>query len=445
MKKFFVSLLLAVALFAFAAEATFSIGTKLAFTGSVRFELKAYPKGVDATGSYSLDAAVSIPLSPKSVTAAGAEFGLNYGFGAGTSIPVSFSLKSIYFETDFFKAKWYNYLIMVSDFFTGKDYDTDSFVGSFANDFSDVLELKFPNIVDVYFVDKKSEGQVSWFSDMVLLKRAIDPFTIILGLYNTGDTSAYEFGAHVAGEVNFGFFKPTLRLFGGMVEDAGNMVPAYEFRLTGSLALIPNVLTVEPTILFTDKLAKLDYKSTNVSDGKYVQARVTFTDKWGVVIPKFVVTTKYDFTTEKVSIPLDEASIAADFGGMFALFAKVTNADIMVPTNTYKLYSEAKLAINPVILSGKASWNDLTKLDQFAYINAKASVNLTPLYIEGNLGWIQNANGYNVFAKYNLSQNVSLEGFYGTIKDNNSNGVYDTGDYLPDPDWNVKLVYNAKF
>lgn len=444
MKKVLVSLLLVVAFFVFAAEATFSIGTKLTFTGSVKFELVAYPKGVDAAGDFTLDATVRIPLSPTSVTAAGAEFSLSYAFGT-TSIPVTFSLKTISFETDFFKAKWYNYLITVSDFFTGYDYTNSTFVGAFSNDFSDVLELKFPNIVDVYFVDKKSEGQTSWFSDMVLLKRVIDPFTIILGLYNTGDSATHEFGAHVAGKVDFGFFKPTLRLFGGMVEDGAGMAPAYEFKLTDSIAVIPNVLTVEPTILFTDKLAKLDYKSTNVTDGRYVQAKVTLTDKWGVITPKFVVTPKYDFTTEKLSMPLNEASIAADFGGLFALFAKVTNADIMVPTNKYTLYSEAKLAISPVTLSGKAYWGDLASLNQFDYINAKAIVQLTPLYIEGNLGWIQNASGYNVFAKYDLTQNVYLQGFYGTIKDSNGDGVYGAGEYLTEPDWNFKLVYSARF
>ncbi|MEN3043082.1 MAG: hypothetical protein ABDH59_07310, partial [Fervidobacterium sp.] len=204
MKRFLVSLLLVLALFVFAGEATFSQGTKISFSGTATFQLVVDKNGVDIIGSAPLDASVSLSLSPTSVTSAGVTFGLTYGYPtAGTSVAVNFSLRTISFKTPYFDALYNVSRTFVSDYFTGRVYNADGSVADWAagfkTDFADSLKVTLPAVagLELYYLDKGTEGNATWFSDMVLVKYPIAGFTFVGGIYNTGNTSTHEFGAEV--------------------------------------------------------------------------------------------------------------------------------------------------------------------------------------------------------------------------------------------------------
>ncbi|MCX7653549.1 MAG: hypothetical protein N2Z58_02580 [Fervidobacterium sp.] len=449
MKKFLVSLLLVLALFVFAGEATFSQGTKISFSGTATFELVVDSKGIDISGTAPLDATVSLSLSPTSVTSAGVTFGLTYGYpSSGTSIGVNFSLRTISFKTPYFDALYSVPKIFVSDYFTGRIYNADGTVtwtgSAFNADFSDTLKLTFPTIagLEVYYIDRKDPepSNDAYFSDMVLVKYPIAGFNVVGGIYRTSTLpTTHEFGAEVKGKLDLGFFKPDLTVFGGMVAGASGMETAYDFILSGSLTPVAG-LEIKPTVKFAENITELDYMSNNILGDKYVQAAVTYSQAFGPVTPKVKVTPKYNFSSSKLTLPLDELSVKAVFAPI-TLYVKTNNSDVLDNTKKYELYAQGDLAVEMFSLTAKAFWKDVTTLNVFDYIHVQATAKVDVLTLTGNYRMTTTKNGYNVSASYQLTSNVRLTGFFGTLTGDDSAGWT----FLTEPTWNAKLVYSVKF
>jgi len=428
----------------FAAEKPFTLGPNVTYTGTVNFTLGVDANGIDISGALA-NVEASLTLAPTSDTQAGATFSITYTPFGG----VTLTLKSITFSTPYFGAFYSTDKQFVSDYFTGLVYNPDGTTpwATSMGDFEDSLKLTLPAVpgLEVYYLDKTSEGAATWFSDMVLVKYPVAGFTIVGGAYNTGNTTTHEFGAEVKGALDLGVFKPNLTVFGGMVDGGTKMVTAYDVILSGSLSPVAG-LTLAPTFKFAENLDKLDYKSSNIANGKYVSLDATYTTTFAPVTLTAKVTPKVDFATATptTTLPLDELSANIALSPV-TFYVETTNANLLA-NNPFTLYAKASYADAMLSAAVDASWADMTQLATYTYIHGAATIKATPeitLYSDVHKK-IASTNdfGYNVRAAYAITPNVTLTGFYGTLTtdSNNAYTVINT-----DPTWNVTLTYTASF
>ncbi|PHJ13176.1 hypothetical protein IM41_06360 [Fervidobacterium sp. SC_NGM5_G05] len=444
MKKLLVVLTVALMVVSiFAAEKTFTLGP-VTYTGTVYFELAVTKDGVDILGQLK-DVKASLAVDPKSDTQAGAKFSISYStIGAAPTL----ALESISFTTPYFGAYYSTDKQFVSDYFTGKDYNVTGtpFKDPFKSDFEDSLKLTFPAVagLEVYYLDKNSERTDSWFSDMLLAKYAVADWTIVGGTYNTGNTDKYEFGAAVNGSISLGVATPTVQAFAGMVQDATEMKMAYDFKLSATYKPVA-FLTLAPEVKFAEKLDKLEYRSTNIENGKYVQLGVTYEQTFAPVTLKAQVTPKYDFAAEKTTLKLNELSAKVAVTPV-TVFVKTTNDDLLDNTKKYTLYVQGDFAAEQFGLTAKAEWADVTQFENYKYIHVTANANVVKdLTLTGNFRMVTTGEvkqAYNVSASYGLASNVNLSAFFGTLTTNDSGKTWS---FLKDPTWNVKLTYKASF
>jgi hypothetical protein len=425
----------------FAAEKPFTLGPNVTYTGKVNFTLGVDANGIDISGALSVDSAF-LAFGPTSDTQAGATFSIAYTPFGG----VTLTLKSITFSTPYFGAFYSTGKQFVSDYFTGMDYANNTWAAAMA-DFQDSLKLTLPAVpgLEVYYLDKVNEGTATWFSDMVLVKYPVAGFTIVGGTYNTGNTTTHEFGAEVKGALDFGIFKPNLTVFGGMVDGGTGMVTAYDVILSGSLSPVTG-LTLAPTFKFAENLDKLDYKSTNIANGKYISLGVTYTTTFAPVTLTAKVTPKVDFATATptTTLPLNELSANIALSPV-TFYVKTTNTNLLT-NNPFTLYAKASYADAMLSAAVDASWADMTQLATYTYIHGAVTIKATPeLTLYSDVHKIiasTNDFGYNVRAAYAITPNVKLTGFYGTLT-TDANGAYTV--INTDPTWNVKLTYTASF
>ncbi|QAV33516.1 hypothetical protein SAMN04488510_12213 [Fervidobacterium changbaicum] len=437
-----VALLVVVSMFA--AEKPFTLGPNVTYTGTVNFSLVVTKDGVDIDGSLT-NVKASLAFGPTSDTQAGATFSITYvPFGG-----VNLTLKSITFSTPYFAAFYSTDKQFVSDYFTGLVYKPDgttSWADAMA-DFKDSLKLTLPAVpgLEVYYLDKTSEGNATWFSDMVLVKYPVAGFTIVGGTYNTGNTTTHEFGAGVKGALDFGIFKPNLTVFGGMVDGGKGMVTAYDVILSGSLSPVTG-LTLAPIFKFAENLDKLDYKSTKIENGKYISLGVTYTTTFAPVTLTAKVTPKVDFASARptTTLPLNELSANIALSPV-TFYVKTTNTNLLT-NNPFTLYAKASYADAMLSAAVDASWADMTQLATYTYIHGAVTIKATPeLTLCSDVHKIiasTNDFGYNVRAAYAITPNVKLTGSYGTLT-TDSNDAYTV--INTDPTWNVKLTYTASF
>ncbi|MGC9772606.1 hypothetical protein [Fervidobacterium islandicum] len=435
-----VALLVVVSMFA--AEKPFTLGPNVTYTGTVNFSLVVTKDGVDIDGSLT-NVKASLAFGPTSDTQAGATFSITYvPFGG-----VNLTLKSITFSTPYFGAFYSTDKQFVSDYFTGMDYANNKWAASMT-DFQDSLKFTLPAVpgLEVYYLDKTSEGNATWFSDMVLVKYPVAGFTIVGGTYNTGNTTTHEFGAEVKGALDFGIFKPNLTVFGGMVDGGTGMVTAYDVILSGSLSPVTG-LTLAPTFKFAENLDKLDYKSTNIANGKYISLGVTYTTTFAPVTLTAKVTPKVDFAsaTPTTTLPLNELSANIALSPV-TFYVKTTNTNLLT-NNPFTLYAKASYADAMLSAAVDASWADMTQLATYTYIHGAVTIKATPeLTLCSDVHKIiasTNDFGYNVRAEYAITPNVKLTGFYGTLTTDPDTGAYKV--INEDPTWSVKLTYTASF
>lgn len=441
MKKFLAMLtvvLMVVSIFAVEKPVTFS----LSYTGTVNFTLEANKDGINIYGSLS-ETSFSLVITPNSDTQAGAAFYISYDLA---NLKATLKLNSITFSTPYFGALYSTGKMFVSDYFTGKDYDaTDKpFKDPFKSDFADSLKLTFPAVagLEVYYLDKGAEGTNAWFSDMLLAKYAVAGWTIVGGTYNTGNTDKYEFGAAVNGSISLGVATPTVQAFAGLVEN-GTMVPAYDFVLSTSYSPVA-VLTLTPTVKVAENLDKLEYRSTNISNGKYVQLGVKYTQTFAPVTLTAIVTPKYDFLATTTTLKLNELSAKIDVAPV-SLLVKTTNVDVLNASNKYTLYVQGDFKAEQFGLTAKAEWADVTQFATYTYVHVTANTKVDALTLTGNFRMVTTGTvkqAYNVSASYGLAPNVTLSAFYGTLT-KDTDGNYTAMN--TDPTWNVALTYSAKF
>lgn len=445
MKKlltFLVALFVVVSVFA--AEKPFTLGPNVKYTGTVSFSLGVTENGVDISGAL-VNVNASLPFGPTSDTQAGATFGITYTPFGG----VSLTLSSITFSTPYFGAFYSTDKQFVSDYFTGRVYNPDGTTPwtTAMEDFADSLKLTLPAVagLEVYYLDKTSEGTATWFSDMVLVKYTVADWTIVGGTYNTGDTTTHEFGAEVRGALDLGILKPNLTVFGGMVEDATEMIAAFDVNFSGSLEPVKG-LTLAPTFKFAENLDKLEYRSSNIANEKYFSLGVTYTTTFAPVTFTAQVTPKVNFATATptTTLPLDELSAQVAVAPV-TFYVKTTNADLLTE-NPFTLYVKASYADAMINASVAASWADVTEFATYTYIHGTVSIKATPevtLYSDvRKIIATENDFGYNVRATYSITPNVNLTGFYGTLT-KDAYGAYTV--INPEPTWNVNLTYTASF
>ncbi|AMW33467.1 hypothetical protein NA23_09635 [Fervidobacterium islandicum] len=445
----FVALLVVVSLFA--AEKPFTLGPNVKYAGSVSFSLVVTADGADISGSLTVDSA-ELPFGPKSDTQAGATFDITYSPFGG----VGLTLKSITFSTPYFGAFYSTGKQFVSDYFTGKNYSASGspFTTAMA-DFADSLKLTFPAVqgLELYMLDKTSEGTVTWFDDMLLAKYTISGWTVVGGLYNVKDTNTHEFGAAVNGSIGLGVVTPTVTVFAGMVASStmvpmvasSTMVPAVDVNVSANLTMAG--LTLEPKFKYGENLDRLEYKSSNIVNGKFVQLGVKYVLTVAPVTLTAQITPKYDFApaTPTFTLPLNELSAKVEVTPV-TLLVKTTNADVLDKNKKYTLYTEASYKDAMLSASAKAEWADITELATYTYIHLNGSVNATPdLTLEGNFRMVTTGDdkmGYNAMFTYKFTPNVSFTGFYGTLT-KDADGNYTV--INAKPTWNLKLSYSATF
>lgn len=383
MKKFLV--VLAVVLMLVNAFAAFTLGT-VSYSGYAYFSLKAEKdKGIDLYGKTYFS--ITLPTGTDS------SFGLSFYYDPNESA----KLASISFKTPYFGALYSTDMAFVSHYFAG----------SAMGDFASYLKLTFPVVKDleVYYFDKKNEGENAWFSDMLLAKYAVAGWTVVGGIYNTGDTDKYEYGVAANGSVDLGVVKPSVQAFAGMVQDTSEMKMAYDFKLSATYKPVA-FLTLAPEVRFAENVNKLDYKSVNyVKDQKYAKLGVTYEQTFAPVTVKAQVTPTYD-----------------------------------VSSQVFNLYLQGNLKTEQFGVTAEANWLNIQEFDNYQYIRFIANANvvkdltLTAKYrMEPGDKW-----GYNVIANYAFSDTVTLEALYGTL-DKWATTIY------PDPTWYVKVEYYAKF
>lgn len=425
----------------FAAEKPFTLGPNVTYTGTVKFNLVVDKDGVSFEGNIE-NSKVTLNIGPTSDTQVGATFSISLPSPFGSS---TLKLTSLTFSTPYFGAFYSRDKQFVSDYFTGKDYATGKFTTAMG-DFADSLKLTLPAVagLEVYYLDKTSEGTATWFSDMLLVKYTVADWTIVGGTYNTGDTTTHEFGAAVSGALDLGIFKPSLTVFGGMVEDATGMKAAFDVNFSGSIEPVAG-LTLDPTFKFAENLDKLEYRSSNIKNGKFFSLGVTYTTTFAPVTLTAKVTPKVDFATATptTTLKLNELSAKIDVAPV-TFFVKTTNDDLLDSSKKFTLYTE--VSYSDAMLSGavKAAWADITEFATYTYIHANVNVNATPeLSVYGNYRMRTTGTpkeGYNAGMTYTITPNVKLTGFYGTLVFEN-----DDWDIKTEPTWNLTLSYSASF
>ncbi|WP_434223492.1 hypothetical protein [Fervidobacterium gondwanense] len=449
MKKLFtvlVALLMVVSIFA--AEKPFTLGPNVKYTGTVTFTLTADKDGVSFNGALS-DVSASLSLSPTSDTQAGATFGITYT----PFSEVTLTLSSITFSTPYFGAYYTTGKQFVNDYFTGRVYNSDGSISDwdseFKSEFADALKLTFPAVagLEVYIEDNTTEitgtlDYANWFSDMLLVKYPVAPFTLVGGMYVAG--GYYTVGANVFGTVDLGIFKPSVDVFAGMVDaSSANPKTVYGVTVSGSLSPVAG-LTLAPTLKYTDGIANLVYKSNTKTDGKFAQLGVTYTTTFAPVTVTAKVTPKYDMqpATPTFKVPLNELSAKVAVTPV-TLFVKTTETDLIDSTMKFTLYTQADYADAMLSATAKAEWADVTELATYTYIHVNGSVNVVPgvFTVGGNFRMTPSNNGFNASFKYVLTPNVNVTGFYGTLTGNDSAGWTINSD----PTWNLKLTYSASF
>ncbi|HOP82838.1 MAG TPA: hypothetical protein PL174_06485, partial [Fervidobacterium sp.] len=172
----------------FAAEKPFTLGPNVSYTGNVSFSLVADKTGVSFSGGLS-NVKASLAFAPTSDTQAGATFSFVYTPFGG----VALSLESITFSTPYFGMYYSTEKQFVNDYFTGRVYNADGSVkdwnANFKADYADSLKVTLPAVkgLELYITDNATEitgtGYANWFSDMLLAKYTLSPFTLVGGMY----------------------------------------------------------------------------------------------------------------------------------------------------------------------------------------------------------------------------------------------------------------------
>lgn len=446
MKKFLTVLLaLFMVVSIFAAEKSFTLGPNVSYTGSVSFSLVADKTGVSFSGGLS-NVKASLAFAPKSDTQAGATFSFVYTPFGG----VALTLNSITFSTPYFGMYYSTDKQFVNDYFTGQIHDAGGnvigFNSAFDADYADSLKVTLPAVpgLELYIEDNTTEatgtGYTNWFSDMALAKYTLSPFTLVGGMYVQG--GFYTLGLNANGSVNLGVFAPSIDVFAGMKDvTAASPVTIYGVKVSGSLSPVTG-LKLTPALKYTENLNKLVYRSSNISDGKYVSLGVGYTTTFAPVTLTASVTPKYDFSATPVTtLPLNELSAKVAVAPV-SFLVKTTNADLL-GSKPFTLYTEAAYADSMIGAKAAAKWADVTEIATYTYIQLSGSVNvLPPLTVAADYRMVPAQSGYNARLTYVMTPNVKLTGFYGTLTAD-SNGNYTV--INTDPTWNVKLSYSASF
>jgi hypothetical protein len=298
---------------------------------------------------------------------------------------------------------------------------------------------------------------------MLLVKYPISSFTLVGGMYVAGgsyiteaSTTAqatkseiryeggyYTVGANLTGSVNLGVFAPSIDVFAGMKDvTAASPVTIYGVKVSGSLSPVTG-LKLTPELKYTENLNKLVYRSSNIKDGKYVSLGVAYTLTATPVTFTAKTTPKYDMVpaTPTFTLPLNELSAKVAVKPVTFL-VKTTNADLLT-SNPFTLYTEAAYADPMISAKVAASWADITEFATYTYIQLSGSVKVLPeLTVAADYRMVPADSGYNARLTYTLPENVTLEGFYGTlVKDAKGNYTL----IKTDPTFYVKLSYGAKF
>ncbi|KAF2961897.1 hypothetical protein [Fervidobacterium sp. 2310opik-2] len=393
MKKFLV--VLAAVLMLVNAFAAFTLGT-VSYSGYAYFSLTAEKDtGIDLYGETYFS--ITLPTGTDS------SFGLSFYCNPDETTA---KLASISFQTPYFGALYSTDMVFVSHYFAGKN--TNGKPVNAMVDFASYLKLTFPVVKDleVYYFDKKDEGENAWFSDMLLAKYAVAGWTVVGGIYNTGDTDKYEYGVAANGSVDLGVVKPSVQAFAGMVQGTSEMEMAYDFKLSATYKPVA-FLTLDPEVRFAENVSKLDYKSVDrfVKDQKYVKLGVTYEQTFAPVTVKAQVTPTYD-----------------------------------VSSQVFNLYLQGNLKTEQFGVTAEANWLNIQEFDNYQYIRFIANANvvkdltLTAKYrMEPGDKW-----GYNVIANYAFSDTVTLEALYGTL-DKWATTI------SSDPTWKVAVEYSAEF
>jgi len=430
----------------FAAEKPFTLGPNVSYTGSVSFSLVADKDGVSFSGSLAnVDA--SLAFGPTSDTQAGATFSIGYAPFGG----VTLTLSSITFSTPYFGMYYSTEKQFVNDYFTGRVYNADGSVkdwnASFKADYADSLKVTLPAVkgLELYIEDNTTEitaspTYVDWFSDMLLAKYTLSPFTLVGGMYVAGGN--YTLGANLNGSVNLGVFAPSIDVFAAMKDSSSaSPVTVYSVKVSGSLSPVAG-LTLTPELKYTEKLSDLVYRSSNIKDGKYVSLGVAYTTTFAPVTLTANVAPKYDMSaTPTFTLPLNELSAKVAVAPV-SFLVKTTNADLLT-SNPFTLYTEAAYADSMISAKAAVKWADVTEFATYTYIQLSGSVNvLPPLTVAADYRMEPAKSGYNGRLTYVMTPNVKLTGFYGTLTAD-GNGNYTV--INTDPTWNVKLSYSASF
>jgi len=457
----------------FAAEKPFTLGPNVSYTGNISFSLVADKDGVSFSGSLAkVDA--SLAFGPTSDTQAGATFSFVYTPFGG----VALTLNSITFSTPYFGMYYSTDKQFVNDYFTGRVYNADGSVkdwnANFKKDYTDSLKVTLPAVkgLELYITDNATENTApsasptygNWFSDMLLVKYPISSFTLVGGMYVAGgsyiteaSTTAqatkseiryeggyYTVGANLTGSVNLGVFAPSIDVFAGMKDvTAASPVTVYSVKVSGSLSPVSG-LTLTPEFKYTENLNKLVYRSSKISDGKYVSLGVAYTLTATPVTFTAKTTPKYDMVpaTPTFTLPLNELSAKVAVAPV-SFLVKTTNADLL-GSKPFTLYTEAAYADSMISAKAAAEWADVTEIATYTYVQLSGSVNvLPPLTVAADYRMEPAKSGYNGRLTYVMTPNVKLTGFYGTLKYDSSTGGYTKIDTAPD--WNVKLSYSASF
>ena len=442
-----VTLLMVVSIFA--AEKPFTLGPNVSYTGSFSFSLIATEDGVDVSGSLTVDSA-SLAVSPTSDTQLGATFGLSYTAPLGG---VTLSLKSITFSTPYFGTYYSVGKQFVNDYFTGRVYNADGSVkdwnADFKTDYEDSVKFTFPAVagLELYITDNATEitgtpAYTNWFSDMLLAKYTLSPFTLVGGMYVQG--GYYTLGLNAKGSVDLGIIKPSIDVFAGMKDvTAASPVTIYGVDVSGELSPVTG-LTLTPALKYTENLdpEHVVYMSDNIKDGKYVSLGVAYTLTATPVTFTAKTTPKYDMVpaTPTFTLPLNELSAKVAVAPV-SFLVKTTNDDLL-GSNPFTLYTEAAYADSMISAKAAVKWADVTEIATYTYVQLSGSVNvLPPLTVAADYRMEPAKSGYNARLTYTLTENAKLEGFYGTLtlKDGKYTVINN------DPTFYVKLSYSAKF
>jgi len=310
------------------------------------------------------------------------------------------------------------------------------------------LKVTLPAVkgLELYIEDNTTEitaspTYVDWFSDMLLAKYTLSPFTLVGGMYVEG--GFYTLGLNANGSVNLGVFEPSIDVFAGMKDSSSaSPVTVYSVKVSGSLSPVAG-LTLTPALKYTESLSELVYKSNTITDDKYVSLGVVYTTTFAPVTLTANVKPKYDMVpaTPTFTLPLNELSAKVAVAPV-SFLVKTTNADLL-GSNPFTLYTEAAYADSMISAKAAVKWADVTEFATYTYIQLSGSVNvLPPLTVAADYRMEPAKSGYDARLTYVMTPEVKLTGFYGTLTAD-GNGNYTV--INTDPTWNVKLSYSASF